>query len=42
LKVKFTKLASSHLLLEVLVLFQEVEVGFFESGVIMGELGDLE
>jgi hypothetical protein len=40
--VKFTNLASSHLYLEVLVLFLEVEVGLFKSGVILGELGDLE
>jgi hypothetical protein len=41
-KVKFTRLASSYLPLEVLVLFQEVEVGLFKSSVILGELSDLE
>jgi hypothetical protein len=41
-KVEFARLASSHLLLEVLVLFQKVEICLFDSGVVLGELSDLE
>ena len=41
-KVKFTRLASSHLPLEVLVLFQEVKVSLFKSSVVLGKLSNLE